>query len=71
MNGDVKRDIDEYLHVVKDRLNLENIKKEISSFNDDEDALEYFEEMLEEIDELVNDAEELVGNIILNIDEDD
>jgi division protein CdvB (Snf7/Vps24/ESCRT-III family) len=71
MNGDVKREIDEYMTIVKDRLELENIKKLISSFNDDEDALEYFEEMLEEVDELVNDAEELVGNIILNIEDDD
>ena len=71
MNSDVKKEIDEYLAVVKDRLEIENIKKHISTFNDDEDALEYFEEMLEDIDELVNDAEELVGNIILNIDEDD
>lgn len=71
MDGEIKKEIDEYLNIVKDRLEIENIKKLISSFNDDEDALEYFEEMLEEIDELVDDAEELVGNIILNIDEDD
>ena len=71
MNGEVKREIDEYINIVKDRLELENIKKHISAFNEDEDALEYFEEKLEEIDDLVNDAEELVGNIILNIEDDD
>lgn len=71
MNSDVKKEIDEYLLVVKERLEIKNIKKQISSYNDDEDALEYFEEMLEDIDELVNDAEELVGNIIMNIDEDE
>lgn len=71
MDDKIKENIDKYFDLLKEKLNIENVKKEIELFSDDEVALEYFEDKLEDIGYLVDDAEELLGSTILALDEDD
>lgn len=70
MDQITKNEIDGYFETIKERLNLENLKKFIEPFDSNEDALEYLEDILEDIDGLVNDAEEYIGTTILNLDDD-
>lgn len=71
MDDKIKANIDEYFEILKEKLEVKNIKKAIVEFGDDEVALEYFEDKLEDIGYMVNDAEEFLGTTILDLDEDD
>lgn len=70
MDNNTKTQIDEFFKEMKEKLHLENIKKQIEPFSEDAQALEYFEDRLEDLNYLVEDAEEFIGTTILNLDED-